>query len=147
MWRSPPPFSPLRAKLGSRPGADGSGIVDDASIEEMFEGLGPVGIRRMFGGKGIYRDGLIVAIDLADEILLKADAVSAPLFAAAGARQWSYEGKAGKPVLMPYWSIPDEALDDPESLTTWVRLAFEAALRAEAAKPKTPRRRKPDSGL
>ena len=124
-----------------------SNAMDDDHIREMFEGLGPVTIRRMFGGKGIYHAGLIVAIDFRDEILLKADATSAPLFAQAGARQWTYEGQTGRPVLMPYWSIPDEALDDPETLARWVRLAFEAALRAGAAKAKPPRRRKPASAL
>ncbi|WP_019996782.1 TfoX/Sxy family protein [Aureimonas ureilytica] len=119
--------------------------MDEDHIAEMFEGLGPVTIRRMFGGKGVYHAGLIVAVDFRDEILLKADATSAPLFAEAGARQWTYEGQTGRPVLMPYWSIPDEALDDPEALAHWVRLAFEAALRAGAAKP--PRRRKAPSAL
>jgi len=104
--------------------------MDNASIEEMFEGLGTVSIRRMFGGKGIYHQGLIIALDLRDEILLKADATSGPLFAEAGSSQWAYEGKKGKPVLMPYWSIPDHALDDPEELRKWVVMAFEAALRA-----------------
>ncbi|AYD01238.1 TfoX/Sxy family protein [Neorhizobium sp. NCHU2750] len=103
--------------------------MDNAAIEEMFEGLGPVSIRRMFGGKGIYHQGLIIAIDLRDEVMLKADAVSGPEFAEAGASQWAYEGKKGKPVLMPYWTIPDSALDDPDELRKWVVMAFEAALR------------------
>lgn len=100
-------------------------------IEELFSGLGPVTIKRMFGGKGVYRNGLIVAIDLSSELMLKADRESAPLFEAAGARQWSYEGKAGKkPVFMPYWSIPDSALDDPEEMTRWAQIAYEAAVRS-----------------
>ncbi len=103
--------------------------MDNAAIEEMFEGLGPVTIRRMFGGKGIYHQGLIIALDLRDEILLKADETSAPAFKAAGSFQWSYEGRKGKPVLMPYWSIPDAALDEPDELRNWVTMAFEAALR------------------
>jgi DNA transformation protein len=106
--------------------------MDNAAIEEMFEGLGPVTIKRMFGGKGIYHQGLIIAIDLRDEIMLKADATSAPAFEQAGARQWAYEGKKGKPVLMPYWSVPDEALDDPDEMRKWVVLAFEAATRAQS---------------
>jgi DNA transformation protein len=104
--------------------------MDTLDIEEMFEGLGPISIRRMFGGKGIYHDGLIIAIDLRGEIMLKADSGSGPEFAAAGARQWSYEGKKGKPVLMPYWSVPESAFDDPDEMNKWTRLAYEAALRA-----------------
>ncbi|AIC27513.1 MULTISPECIES: TfoX/Sxy family protein [Rhizobium] len=105
--------------------------MDNAGIEEMFQGLGPVTIKRMFGGKGIYHLGRIVAVEVRDEMLLKADETSAPEFAAAGATQWAYEGKKGKPVKMPYWSIPEEAYDDPDLMAKWVRLAYEAALRAE----------------
>jgi len=105
--------------------------MDTAAIEEMFQGLGPVTIKRMFGGKGIYHLGRIVAIELRDEMLLKADEKSAPEFADAGAIQWSYEGKTGNPVKMPYWSIPENAYDDPDEMAKWVRLAYEAALRAE----------------
>ncbi|WP_331374397.1 TfoX/Sxy family protein [Sinorhizobium chiapasense] len=102
--------------------------MDNAAIEEMFETLGPVTIRRMFGGKGIYFEGVIFALEVDAEILLKGDAESAPEYEQAGCRQWSYDGK-GKPVKMPYWSIPDPALDDPDEMARWVRIAYAAALR------------------
>ncbi|WP_439616865.1 TfoX/Sxy family protein [Shinella sp.] len=104
--------------------------MDRDGIEEMFQTLGPVTIKRMFGGKGIYHEGRILALEVQGEILLKADDESAPDFSAAGSRQWYYDGKSGKPVKMPYWSIPDEALDDPDVMAIWVRRAYEAALRA-----------------
>ena len=104
--------------------------LDNAAIEDMFQSLGPVTIRRMFGGKGIYHQGKILALEVDGEILLKADAESAPEFEAAGSNPWVYDGKS-KPVKMPYWSIPDCALDDPDEMDKWVRLAFEAALRAK----------------
>ncbi len=104
--------------------------MDNIEIEEMFSGLGPVTIKRMFGGKGVYHKGLIIAVEVRDEMLLKADAVSAPEFEAAGARRWFYEGKRGKPINMPYWSVPEDAFDDPDIMARWVRLAYEAALRA-----------------
>lgn len=104
--------------------------MDRAEIEEMFQSLGPVSIRRMFGGKGIYCDGRILAIELDGEILLKVDAQSAQHFDEAGARQWTYTRKDGRSAAMPYWSVPDEAWDDPDIMAKWVRLAFEAALRA-----------------
>jgi DNA transformation protein len=106
--------------------------MDRIEIEEMFAALGPVTIRRMFGGKGVYHRGLIVALEVRGEMLLKADAVSAPDFEAAGARRWAYDGKGGKAVQMPYWSIPEDAFDDPELMARWVRLAYKAALRAPA---------------
>ena len=101
--------------------------MDNADIEEIFAALGPVAIRRLFGGKGIYFDGLIVGIVMRGELLLKADAETAPAFAAAGSAQWTYGGRRGKLVRMPYWSIPAEAFDDPDEMAVWVRLAYQAA--------------------
>lgn len=111
-------------------------MMDRAVIEEMFAGLGEVTVKRMFGGQGIYHGGLIVGIVFEGEVLLKSDAVSAPDFEAAGARRWVYSGQADKAVGMPYWSIPDDAYDDPDQMAHWVRLAYAAALRSPPKKPK-----------
>ena len=113
--------------------------MDDADIEEAFADLGPVTIRRMFGGRGVYHQGLVLALVVDGELLLKADDATAAEFEAAGARRWTYAGR-NRPVRMPYWSAPDEAWDDPERMARWTRRAFEAALRSAAAKT-APRRR------
>lgn len=106
--------------------------MDNEAIADLFSGLGRITIRRMFGGKGIYHAGLIVALEVDGDILLKADAVSAPDFAAAGSSQWVYEGHIRKGrVAMPYWSIPDSALDDPDEMAQWARRAYEASLRSQ----------------
>ncbi|MEM6461384.1 MAG: TfoX/Sxy family protein [Pseudomonadota bacterium] len=104
--------------------------MDNEAIHDMFEGLGTVTIKRMFGGKGIYHKGRILAVEVDGEILLKADGESAGKFAQAGAAQWVYSGKKS-PVKMPYWSVPNDALDDPDEMKKWVLLAYEAALRAK----------------
>ena len=51
--------------------------MDVVEIEDLFASLGAVRIRRLFGGKGIYHRGLIIAIEMGGELLLKADAASA----------------------------------------------------------------------
>ena len=106
--------------------------MDNEAIHDLFESVRPVTIRRMFGGKGIYRDGVIVALEVGGEILLKADEQTAPAFRGAGSRQWIYEKRSAnnRPVAMPYWSIPEEAIDDPYELAKWVKLACEAGMRA-----------------
>jgi DNA transformation protein len=105
--------------------------MDADSIQDLFQAVGPVTIKRMFGGKGIYVDGMIIAIDLRDELRLKGDAEAAALYEAAGSRQWTYtHKKSEKPVAMPYWSMPEEAFDDPDEAAKWVRVALEAALRS-----------------
>jgi len=103
--------------------------MDNAAIEEMFEAVGPVTIRRMFGGKGIYARGVIFALELRGELMLKGDAESGPVLEEAGAVRWRYEGRSGRPVAMPYWTLPDEALDDPDMMAKWARIALDAAMR------------------
>lgn len=104
--------------------------MDDEALRDIFAALGPISVKKMFGGKGIYHDGLIVGLVVDGEVLLKGDAISGPEFEAAGAGRWAYDGK-GKPVKMPYWSIPDSAMDDPDELAVWTKKAFEAAIRAK----------------
>ena len=105
--------------------------MDNDGIADLFAGLGPVDIRRLFGGKGIYFDNVIIAIDLRGELMLKGDAQLASEFEAAGCRQWSYVGsKHGKQVSMPYWTVPDGAVDDPDEMAAWARKSYEAGLRA-----------------
>ncbi len=105
--------------------------MDNAAIEEIFETLGPIKIRRMFGGKGIYFDGVIIAVELRGELMLKGDAIVAPDYEAAGAKRWTYvNSRHGKSVAMPYWSLPDGAADSADEMTPWARKAYEAGLRA-----------------
>jgi DNA transformation protein and related proteins len=119
--------------------------VDEEFIRDFFASEGPISVRRMFGGQGIYIDGAIVAVVLRDELLLKADDETAAFFEEAGSLRWRYrrEGKAA--VAMPYYSVPPEALDDPEAMAVWARRAREAGVRAAmSSKPK--RRGKPPTG-
>ena len=105
--------------------------MDNDAIIDLFSGLGAFRNRRMYGGKGVYFDGVIIAVELRGELMLKADAETAPDFEAAGCRQWTYVGsRHGKLVAMPYWSVPDGALDDADEMAPWARKAYEAGLRA-----------------
>lgn len=107
---------------------------DIAWFRELLEPLGRITVRRMFGGAGLYVDGLIVGLEIEGTLYLKTDASSRDLFADAGGRPFVYDGK-DKPVTTSYWAPPDEAMDSPEAMRPWARLALEAALRSAAAKP------------
>ena len=101
-----------------------------AEIEDVFASLGPVTVKRMFGGRGVFHQSLMVAVELGGELLLKTDKVTAPQFEAAGATRWTYQRKSGKTIPTSYWTVPADAFDDPDIMAHWVRLAFAAALRA-----------------
>ena len=104
--------------------------MDNDDIQDLFQSVGPVTVKRLFGGKGIYVDGMIIAVYLRDELMLKGDKEAAPLYEQAGSKQWTYtHRKSDKLVSMPYWPIPSEAFDDPDEAARWIRIAVEAAKR------------------
>src|SRR5215831_10320780 len=97
---------------------------------ELFAGLGPVRVKRMFGGHGIYVDDLFIAIVTGETLYLKADDETASRFEKAGCTAFSYEAKGKKRVSLNYWSAPAEALESPALMRPWAALAMQAALRA-----------------
>jgi DNA transformation protein len=106
---------------------------DIAWFRELLAPIGRITARRMFGGAGLYADGLIVGLEVAGTLYMKTDAQTRQAFADAGGQPFVYDGK-GQPVTMSYWTPPEEAMDSPEAMRPWARLALEATLRAEAVK-------------
>ena len=101
----------------------------------------------MFGGQGIYADGMIVAVVIHSDLMLKIDVQTEAAFAAAGSRRWRYRRTGKAAVRMPYATLPDEAFDDPERAAHWSRLALDAAYRSTASKkPKRASRSTPGTG-
>ena len=90
-------------------------------------------LRLMFGGHGIFCDGVMFAL-IADEILyLKVDAETKPAFVDAGCEPFTYD-KSGKSVALSYLTVPDDAAEDIDELRPWAHMALAAANRAQAKK-------------
>ena len=115
--------------------------MDHEHLRDLFAGMPGLSIRRLFGGVGLYSDGVVFALGAFDEIWIKADAESQPLFEQAGSRPFRYRGK-NRDVQLPYWSLPDQALDDPDEALKWARLGLMVSLRAPKQASKAKRSRK-----
>ncbi len=93
--------------------------------KELFAGLGPLTTCKMMGGLCLYHDGTIFAIVHGDgSIFLKGGNGFGDELEAAGARRWTYSREDGREAAMPYWSLPDDALDDPDLACDWARRAL-----------------------
>lgn len=103
-------------------------------LEDVMRGVGPVSVRRMFGGAGIYADNVMFAIIADDTLYFKADATTKAAFEAEGLTPFAYQ-KGDKRIDMSYWRAPERLLDDPEQMTEWAQVALTVARRAKAAKP------------
>ena len=106
-------------------------------LRDQFRRWGPVEIRRMFGGHGIFRGGTMFALIHDEMLFLRSDDANRAAFAAAGMGPFRYR-RRGKLVALAYHQAPPEAVEDSDILGGWADLAFAAALRrAEARAPRT----------
>lgn len=101
------------------------------ALEQLGRVL-PVTSRAMFGGVGVYADGLFFALMDVDALYLKVDDGNRADFEAAGMPPFDPYGD-GKHV-MQYYALPADALEDAERLRPWVEGALEAARRKRKTK-------------
>jgi DNA transformation protein and related proteins len=111
--------------------------VDPEFISDLFAAFGPVVARRMFGGAGLYSEGLMFALVFDGAIFLRVDETSIPDFEREGSRPFVYTrakspGKIGRASLS-YWRLPERLYDDPEELAVWAERALEIARRKKVA--------------
>ena len=107
--------------------------VSDDYREFVLEQLAPAGRvtpRAMFGGVGLYLDGLFFALIDDDTLYFKVDDTTRP----------DYESRNMQPLRpfkdkpdlsMTYYTVPADVLDEPEELVAWARRSV-----AIASKPK-----------
>ena len=111
--------------------------MDQDAIAEMFSAYGPIQLKRMFSGFGLYSEGVCFCLVLrGGEFYFKVDETSAPRFAAAGCKPFSYsQRRSGKVVTVnSFWQMPERLYDDPDELADWTRQAVAVALRLQLAK-------------
>lgn len=110
--------------------------MSDDFVDYVIELLGPFGTvvsRRMFGGHGVYLDGLMFALVSEDTLYLKADEMNRIEFELAGCEIFSYARK-GKRATLGFFRAPEDAMESPELMLPWARTAYAAALRTNAKK-------------
>ena len=104
--------------------------VSDQDIEfvrALFAGVGDITTRKMMGGLTIYADKQVFAIlDSSGQLYLKASGDMAKRLEAAAGSLFTYTGKNGKTGHMNYWTMPEDALDDPVRAADWAREALRA---------------------
>ena len=98
-------------------------------IRELFAAFGPVSVRRMFGGAGIFADATMFALVHDGVIYLKVDERTMPAFEREGLGPFTYMRRGERASLSSYRRMPDRLYDDPDELAVWARDALAAASR------------------
>jgi DNA transformation protein len=104
-----------------------------ADLSDTLEPLGTFTSRAMFGGHGLYLNGLIVGMVVDEVLYFKVDDGNRADYKAAGSRPFTYHHEArNEPVQMSYWQVPPEVLERPPALREWALKAHAASVRAKA---------------
>ena len=114
--------------------------MDAEFLHELFASFRPVSVRRLFGGAGIYADGVMFALVSDGAIYLKVDETGEPAFESENLPPFTYDASSGKRAIMSYRRMPDRLYDDPDELSQWAARALDAA-KDTAKRKKTPRAR------
>jgi DNA transformation protein len=109
-------------------------------LQETWQPLGALRIKRMFGGAGVFIGDTMIALIADDALYVKGDRDTQAAYEAAGSSPFTYTRSGAEPVIMSYWRAPDRLLDDPDELRAWGERALAAAERA--ARKKKPRARR-----
>ena len=116
-----------------------------AFAEELFAGLGDLTVKRLFGGSGLFSEGVILGAIMDETVYLKADAALIADLGVEGSTPWVYPcpsgATAGETIPMGDWSLPEAALDDSQEACDWARRALRVALQAKDAKQANRRKR------
>ena len=101
-------------------------------VIELFAPMGTVSIRRMFGGAGVFQDGLMFGLLADDVIYLKCDPELRAALEAEGSAPFLWtKPSTGELIDMGYVSLPSSAMDDPDEASDWGKRAM-AVARAKA---------------
>jgi len=114
--------------------------VSEEYLDYTLDQLGCIGeivARKMFGGVGLYRDGLFFGLIASDVLYFKVDDENRSHYEAAGSRAFQpYDGTYS----MNYFEVPVDVLEDVDKLREWASVAVAAAERKASSGKKIKRR-------
>lgn len=112
-----------------------------AYVLEQLAGLSAVRPNRMFGGIGLYSDGLFFGLIDDDTLYFKTSDANIEAYRSRGMPKFMpFPDKTGS--VMGYHQVPADIIEDAESLVEWARRSVAVALTAQAAKAAKPRKKK-----
>ena len=109
-----------------------------AYLLELLEPLGSVEAKAMFGGYGVYKQGLMFGLVSDDTFYLKADDKNRGDFESKDMPPFTYKRKA-KTLSMSYFQAPPDVMENSDELCEWAIKAYDAAMRAGKGKKKEKR--------
>ena len=102
-------------------------------VLEQLGRVTPVTGKSMFGGVGIYAQGLFFALIAEDRLYFKVDDATRPDFERQGMGPFR---PFGEDSAMGYYEVPADVAEDVNQLETWMKKAIDVAAAAKGGKNK-----------
>jgi DNA transformation protein and related proteins len=102
----------------------------DFILHDVLKDISRVSAKAMFGGWGLYLDGIIFGIVIDGEFYVKAADADRDRLKRLGSRPFAYRRRR-REVALPYWLVPGPLLDEPENLVELVRRATASPARRQ----------------
>lgn len=96
-------------------------------VLDQLKCWGEVSASRMFGGAGLYCEGVMFGLIADDVAYLKVDDSNRKEFIKAGSSAFNPYPEKTKTYEMSYYEIPADVLEDAESLGKWAERALAVA--------------------
>jgi len=106
-------------------------------VVEQLGRIAPVTAKSMFGGVGLYAQGLFFALIAEDRLYFKVDDTTRPDFERLGMEPFRPFGEENA---MGYYEVPGDVLEDVAQLEPWMRKAVAVAAKTTQGKPRRSRR-------
>ncbi|WP_299491786.1 TfoX/Sxy family protein [Acaryochloris sp. IP29b_bin.137] len=100
-------------------------------VVDRLNQVAPVMARSMFGGYGLFIEGIMIGLIADDVLYFKVDEENRQDYLDIGSEQFTYDRK-GTPARMSYYRIPTEIVHNIEQLVAWVDSAHAAAKRSKS---------------
>lgn len=108
-------------------------------VLEQLIGLGDVTVKKMFGGAGLYYEGLIFALIAEDVLYFKVDSSNRIDYEQKGMEP--FKPFDDKPMVMPYYEVPIDVLENREQISEWARKSLIVSMNTPAKSKKAKKSR------
>jgi len=97
-------------------------------LSEVLSGIDGVSSRAMFGGYGIYKEGVIFAIIADEQLYFKVDETNRKDYEQYDSHPFIYSQGKHKSTTMSYWELPADIQEDRGEIAKWVDKSYQVSL-------------------
>lgn len=94
-------------------------------LEEIMPDVPGITSRGMFGGFGLYKNGVIFGLIIQDQLYFKVNDSTREDYLSRGSKAFSFDKKNKKMISLNYYEVPSEIMEDRNEIVIWIEKAYE----------------------